>query len=114
MGVTKTDLFTASQGGYAGYRIPALIVPPQNTVLAVCEARRPTLRDWGHIDLVLRRSPDGGRTWEPARVLVGQGDLPADVAHNPAAVERKLTVLLEFCRRVVAHAERISAPADGD
>lgn len=90
--VEKTALFTAGEGGYAGYRIPALVVTPQQTVLAAAEARRPTLRDWGHIDLVLRRSPDGGRTWEPARVLVGQGDLPRDVAHNPAAVERNLTV----------------------
>jgi len=90
--VEKTDLFVAGQGGYAGYRIPAIVVTPQGTVLAACEARRPTLRDWGHIDLVLRRSPDGGRTWEPARVLVGQDNLPTGVTHNPAAVERNLTV----------------------
>jgi len=90
--VTKTDLFTAGEGGYAGYRIPALVVTPQHTVLAVAEARRPTLRDWGHIDLVLRRSTDGGRSWEPARVIAGQPDLPPDVAHNPAAVEQNLSV----------------------
>ncbi len=88
--VEKHDLFVAGEGGYAGYRIPALVVTPQQSVLAICEARRSTLRDWGHIDLVMRRSVDGGRTWEPARVLVGQRDLPPDIQRNPAAAERSL------------------------
>jgi sialidase-1 len=86
------DLFVANEGGYAGYRIPALVVTPQQTVLASCEARRPTSRDWGHIDILMRRSTDGGRTWEPARMLVGQTDLPEGVTRNPAAAERNLGV----------------------
>lgn len=84
--VEKTDLFTAGEGGYASYRIPALVVSPQQTVLAACEARQSGRGDWDHVDIFLRRSPDGGRTWEPARRLVGQGDAPAGLQRNPAAV----------------------------
>ncbi len=82
----RNDLFAAGEGGYATYRIPALVVTPQQTVLAACEARQSGRGDWDHVDLFLRRSPDGGRTWEPARLLVGQADAPAGLQRNPAAV----------------------------
>jgi sialidase-1 len=84
--VEKTELFTAGAGGYALYRIPALVVTPQQTVLAACEARQSGRGDWDHVDLFMRRSTDGGRTWEPARRLIGQGDAPAGLQRNPAAV----------------------------
>jgi sialidase-1 len=43
-------------------------------------------------------------------VLVGQGDLPADAAHNPAAVERKLTVPGAF---TITNPSWISDPSTG-
>jgi len=82
-GVTKSVLFASEESGYSGYRIPAIVTTPQQTVLAAAEARKHNRSDWGHIDLFLRRSTDSGRTWEPARLLVGQGDLPADLVPNP-------------------------------
>lgn len=84
---TKTDLFVSGEGGYATYRIPALVVTPQQTLLAACEGRKHNSNDWGRIDLLLRRSLDGGRTWESMRRLVGQEDLPEDLVHNAAAAE---------------------------
>jgi sialidase-1 len=86
----QTDLFRAGEGGYASYRIPALVVTPQQTVLVACEARQAGRGDWDHVDLFLRRSPDGGKTWEPARLLVGQAEVPANLQRNPAAVAAKL------------------------
>lgn len=80
----KSDLFHAGEGGYAGYRIPALAVTPQATVLAACEARKDDRSDWGHIDIFLRRSTDGGLTWKPPRRLIGRDDLPPDLAKNSA------------------------------
>lgn len=82
--VKKTTLFVSGEAGYAGYRIPALVTTPQQTVLAAAEARKYDRSDWGHIDIYLRRSTDSGRTWEPARLLIGQNDLPPDVTPNPA------------------------------
>jgi sialidase-1 len=78
----KTDLFTADEGGYAAYRIPALVVTAKGSILAACEARRDSAGDWGNIDLLLRRSSDGGKTWSAATKIVSA---PADVKRNPAA-----------------------------
>lgn len=83
----KIDLFRGGEGGYALYRIPGIVVTPQGTVLAYCEARVTGRGDWGPIDVLLRRSEDGGRTWSPPETLVHiEGDLPV----NPVAAAQKL------------------------
>lgn len=66
----QTPLFWAGQEGCHTYRIPALAVTPKGTLLAFCEARRDAQKDWGNIDLVMRRSLDNGNTWEPIRVII--------------------------------------------
>jgi len=55
--------------GYHTYRIPALLMTTKGTILFVCEARKNSGSDHGDIDLVLRRSEDGGATWSPLRVI---------------------------------------------
>jgi sialidase-1 len=77
---------TIFQGGdeYPVYRIPAVTTTSSGVVLAFAEAR-PSIDDpgSGRIDVVMRRSLDCGRTWEPQVVLADNG--PGD-AHNPTAV----------------------------
>lgn len=87
--IERTTLFTAGVGGYSTYRIPAIVTTPQQSLLVAAEARRDSRSDWGHIDLISRRSTDGGRTWEPARLLVAQSDLPSDLRANPAVTKGK-------------------------
>ncbi len=54
------------------------MVSAAGTVLAYCEARKGDSGDWGTIDVMLRRSTDGGKTWHPRRRLVHvEGDLAA-------------------------------------
>ena len=91
------DLYTSGQGGYRGYRIPALVVASSGTVLAFCEARRHTGGDDDEIDIMLRRSSDGGATWEPRRVVVSDGDRTCG---NPCPVVDHQTgvILLPFCK----------------
>lgn len=85
--VVKIDLFTAGQGGYKLYRIPGIVVTKRGTVLAYCEARKSDSGDWGPIDVLLRRSTDGGKTWLPRQQLVHlEGDLPI----NPVAAAQRL------------------------
>ncbi len=85
--ITKTDLFTAGEDGYKLYRIPGIVVTTKGTVLAYCEARKSDRGDWGTIDIPMRRSTDGGTTWEPARQIVHvEGDLPI----NPVAAAQNL------------------------
>jgi hypothetical protein len=58
----SVDLFVSGQDGYHTFRIPALIAVGKETLLAFCEGRRQGGSDSGDIDLVMRRSADGGRT----------------------------------------------------
>jgi sialidase-1 len=81
----KIDLFHADAGGYKLYRIPGVVVTKSGTVLAYCEARK-TTSDWATIDVLLRRSTDGGKTWsDPTKIADVAGPKP----RNPIAVEKK-------------------------
>lgn len=72
----KTNVFTSGQNGYHTYRIPSLIITQKGTVLAICEGRRNNRRDHGDIDLLIKRSEDGGKTWSPQQVVYGEaGDI---------------------------------------
>lgn len=47
------------------YRIPALAVAPDGAIVALADRRRDSNRDLpGRIDIVARRSTDGGHTWD--------------------------------------------------
>jgi len=58
------DVFVSGQDGYHTYRIPAIITTQKGTVLAFCEGRKNSGGDSGDIDLLLKRSEDGGKTFE--------------------------------------------------
>ncbi|MGW1952055.1 sialidase family protein [Streptomyces sp. NPDC001920] len=82
--MTETSVpFRAGQEGYASFRIPAVVVSRAGTVLAFCEGRVESARDHGHIDIVLKRSTDGGVTWGPLQVAA---DNNWHLAGNPAPV----------------------------
>jgi sialidase-1 len=67
--------YTAGADGYASYRIPAVITAADGSVLAFAEGRRAGTADSGNIDVVLRRSADGGCSWAPLQVVAsGAGD----------------------------------------
>ena len=85
--IEKIDLFQAAAGDYALYRIPGIVVTQKGTILAFCEARRGTANDWGIIDVMLRRSEDGGRTWTPRRKVA---DVPGPHQKNPVALVQNL------------------------
>ena len=65
----QTDVFVSGRDGYHTYRIPAIVVTKQGTVLAFCEGRKTSRSDHGDVDLILRRSADGGRTWSPTQLV---------------------------------------------
>ena len=71
------------QGGYHTYRIPSLIVTTKGTVLAFCEGRKQSASDAGDIDLLLRRSRDGGKTWSAPQVVWDDGP---NTCGNPCPV----------------------------
>ena len=65
----QAAVFTSGQEGYHTFRIPSAIVVPKGTVLAFCEGRKAGRSDAGNIDLVLKRSTDGGKTWGKLQVV---------------------------------------------
>ncbi len=79
----QTDIFVSGQDGYHTYRIPSIIVTPKGTVLAFCEGRKNSSSDTGDIDIVLKRSFDGGRTWEPMQIIWDDGP---NTCGNPCPV----------------------------
>jgi len=83
----KIDLFEAGLEGYALYRIPGIVVSKSGAVLAYCEARKSDKGDWGPIDILMRRSFDGGVSWAPRQTIVHlEGEHPV----NPVAAAQKL------------------------
>ncbi|MET8802298.1 sialidase family protein [Streptomyces sp. NPDC004546] len=88
--------YVSGQGGYAIYRIPAVVETPHGTVLAFAEGRRDGAADTGDIDVVLRRSADGGCTWGPLTVVAaGHGDTRGNPA--PVVDPRTGAVVLVTC-----------------
>ncbi|WP_055535153.1 sialidase family protein, partial [Streptomyces graminilatus] len=80
---TSSVPYLAGQGGYDTYRIPATVTTSKGTLLAFAEGRHSGAGDSGNIDVVLRRSTDGGCTWGPLSVVAaGNGDTRG----NPAPV----------------------------
>ena len=82
----QQSLFQGQHGGYELYRIPGIVVTARGTILAYAEARKYTGGDWDTIDLVMRRSTDGGRTFQPPAVVA---ETPAARIRNPVALARK-------------------------
>lgn len=90
----KIDLFVSGEGGYNSYRIPAILVSNNGTILVFCEGRKHSVSDTGDIDIILRRSTDGGKTWEEPRVIADAGK---DVFGNPAPVlDRRTGIIYLF------------------
>ena len=64
----QIDVF--GMDGEDAHRIPVIVASGRGTILAFCNRRIGSAADQGNDHhLVLRRSLDGGRTWEPTQVL---------------------------------------------
>ncbi|MFD8539354.1 exo-alpha-sialidase [Streptomyces rubrogriseus] len=89
-GSEEQVLFDAARdpGGYACFRIPAIVRTTDGTLLAFAEGRVLDCGDAGDIDVVLKRSTDGGLTWGPLRVVNDGG---GDTHGNPAPVVDRAT-----------------------
>jgi sialidase-1 len=108
----QVDVFLSGTEGYHTYRIPAVVLANQQTLLAFCEGRKTGRGDQGDLDLMLRRrpllrsggttagGPDGGNTWQPLQLVYEEGGTAKITIGNPCpVVDRQTgTVWLPFCR----------------
>jgi sialidase-1 len=90
----QTDVFTAGAEGYHTFRIPALVVTKQGTLLAICEGRKTGRGDHGDLDLVQKRSTDGGKTWSPLELIHEEGGTAKVTIGNPCPVVDQDTGIL--------------------
>jgi BNR repeat-like domain/Concanavalin A-like lectin/glucanases superfamily len=81
--VAYTTVFERGEGGYHTYRIPAVVRAADGSLLAFAEGRVASASDDGDIDLVMKRSTDGGRTWGPVQVVIDDG---ANKFGNPVPI----------------------------
>jgi len=97
---TYVDLFSSGSDGYHTYRIPSVIRTPKGTLLAFCEGRKSSRSDHGDVDLVMKRSDDGGRNWGPMQLVYEQGGDEAITIGNPCPVidQSTGTLWLTLCR----------------
>lgn len=90
--VDKIPVFPAGMNGVTLYRIPGVVVTTHGTVLAYCEARTNTRADWGEIEVHLRRSTDGGKSWQTPQRIAHRGPRIEGNPRNPQAGQREQTV----------------------
>jgi sialidase-1 len=81
--VAQTEVFVANTDGYNTYRIPAIVRARDGTLVAFAEGRKLGRGDSGDIDLVVKRSRDGGRTWGAQSLVWDDG---ANTCGNPCPV----------------------------
>lgn len=88
----RIKVFSNGDDGYRIFRIPAIIKAANGELLAFCEAR--SGGDLSEIDLVLKRSSDGGQSWQALEVVqesddfkeLFEGEVPEVSIGNPAPV----------------------------
>jgi sialidase-1 len=79
----STVVWRAGEEGVDTYRIPAMVVAANGDLLAFAEARQGGGGDSGDIDLVMKRSTDGGRSWSRQRLVWNDG---TNTCGNPCPV----------------------------
>lgn len=99
-GLTQTDVYVAGRDRYHTYRIPSLLATKKGTLLAFIEGRKDNARDHGDIDLLVKRSTDGGRTWYAQQTVYEEGGTAKVTIGNPCPVvdDRDGRIWLPFCR----------------
>lgn len=71
----RSIVFKQGDFGSKFYRIPAIAALPDSTIVAVADKRIDSNNDLpGRIDIVARRSTDGGRTWSPYITIAEHND----------------------------------------
>jgi sialidase-1 len=82
-GQDLNPLFKSGEDGYKCFRIPAIVTTTKGTILAFAEARKNNCSDAGNIDLVVKRSFDGGKTWSKISIVWDDAE---NTCGNPAPV----------------------------
>lgn len=86
--LSSTTVFVSGEDGYATYRIPAIVETTDGTLIAFAEGRVSTAADDGDVDLLAKRSDDGGKTWGDLQIVA---DMGPNFIGNPSPVVDEAT-----------------------
>ena len=109
----SVPVWRAGDDGVHTYRIPAMVLCANGELLAFAEARQGGSGDTGDIDLVARRSADGGRTWGAQTVVWDDG---ANTCGNPCPVVTEDGAIVLLSTRNLGHdheSEIIAGTSEG-
>ena len=87
--VLRKDIFSRKTDGYHTYRIPTMVVTAKGTILVFVEGRKTHRRDHGDVDLLMKRSEDGGRTWSKQVLIHEEGGDALIRVGNPCPIVEK-------------------------
>lgn len=68
---TSMKLFDGGTGGYYAYRIPSIVRTTNGTLIAFCEGRANSSKDYGNINVVCKRSSNNGASWLGLQTIAG-------------------------------------------
>lgn len=104
----RTLVFAGGDSISKFYRIPAVVTLPDGTIVAVADRRLDSNADLpGRIDVVSRRSTDGGRTWEAVPVAV---DTDGDESKMAELADHSLLMSIRNRRQ---HFRKFARSTDG-
>ncbi len=89
----QTDVYVSGTDGYDTYRIPSIITTPRGSLLAFAEGRKHGRGDSGDIDMLVKRSDDGGQTWSEQHVVWDDGP---NTCGNPCPVVDEQTGVIHL------------------
>ena len=93
MKIIQNSVFENAEG-FERARIPGIIRTDKGTIIAYCELRQ-TSDDWAVIDIGMRKSTDGGKTWSDREILVsGEG---RNTVNNPVMIADGETIHFLYC-----------------
>jgi sialidase-1 len=110
MAAPVTTVVFEPSGKYAAMRIPALVLSQKGTLLAFCEGRIGSASDTTDMDMLLRRSTDGGKTWE--RAIIVAPHIKGATSNPTPVVDKDGTIHLLY-QRQYARAYHIKSTDDG-
>ena len=107
----RTEVYVSRSEGYFAFRIPSLLVTPQDTLLAFAEGRKKSLADLGNNDMVLKRSTDGGKTWGPLQIIYDEGE--STIGNPNPVVDRDTGLVWLIFGRDAKHVMAMHSDDDG-
>lgn len=79
----QTENIFESAEGYVRARIPGIVTDGDGDIFAYCELRRSD-SDWAVIDIGMKKSTDGGKTWSQRYIIVSGGT--ENTVNNPVMI----------------------------